>query len=218
MCFGLGYRGVPVPLGSKALVLTSYLRILLIGLLIYALIELVAGDFVRGVIDMLFILIAALAVKKPNNIAIDYSRIMCLTIFSFVRLIMSIVLSAMFFASSTVTSEWTHWLSVVLYTAGPPLWACGVALSGSLYLELKRTLNEMVASMDGGEAGMGGGGASSGMGFGGMFGGQQQQRAPAAEPAPASSGYQAPLLRGGGASDATPAGFRAFAGQGHRIS
>jgi len=215
MCFGLGSGGIAVPLGAKGLVLASYIRILLIGLFLYSLIELISLDIVRGVIDMLLIIIASMAIKGPSNTAIDQSRVMCLMIFSAVRLIISIIFSAMFF-SSTIASNWQSILMVIVYTVGPPLWATSVALNGSLYFELKRILNEMVASMDGGESGMGGGGLA---GMGGMFS-QPQQRAQAAPDASASSGtYQAPLLRNpAAASDSTPAGFRAFAGQGHRLS
>ena len=173
--------------------------------------------------DLVGSFIGFLALRKKEGYA--FPQVLCYTVFCAVRFIVSLITAAIAFSESDLgldkLATWQFYLSVVLWCVRPFVFASGASLGWLLHGELRKVVAEMTAAMGGA------GGDGSQPAAGGLFGiGGGASSGPAREPASEPSGsYQAPLLRGSGAAASSSAaaaaeqqpGFRAFAGQGHRL-
>ena len=213
MCFGFG-SPILVPANAKASVVAHYLRLVLVAHFMLALMELLSTQYIGGIFDFFGVLIGYMALRKREGFA--YQQVLCYTVLSVIRFIISVIYSAISFADSKFDlngniAAWQFYIAIITYCAAPIIFSIGIALGVTLFKELKNEMNSE-DSANRVESGQGGGGGM----MSGMFG---QSAAAAPPPADANGSYQAPLLSGGARSEPPPvlSGFRAFAGQGHRL-
>ena len=216
-------RQVLIPPTAKASAIASYMRVVLLCHLLYAVLNFLTLNWVQGVFDLLGALIGFMAIRTKEGYS--YQPVLCYCMFCAIRFIITLIYAGISFAKSDLGTDsglarWQFWLIVVQYALAPFIFASGACLAWLLFQELKKVIEEMAQGLGGDDSG------------GGMFSG-------ASAPSRAASN-QTPLLGGGGMSGVSgggpggggggggggvvsppvvepPSGFRPFAGQGHRL-
>ena len=216
MCIVPGQAQILIPPTGKASIVAHYLRLVVLLHFVCAVLAFCSVQIIPGVFDMLGSFLGFLALRKKEGYV--YQQVICYTLLCAIRFITSLITVAIGYSQADLglshLATWQFWLCIVLWVMQPFVFASGASLGWLLHTELRKVVQEM-------QAAMGGGGDSGGGGLFGLGGSRESERQVAAE-ADAGGSYQAPLLRGGAPSSSASAaeqqpGFRAFAGQGHRL-
>ena len=228
MCIVPGQAQVLIPPTGKASIIAHYLRLVVFLHFLLAILSFVTLQIIPGVFDLLGSFIGFYALRKKEGYA--FQIVFCYTMFCGVRFVTTLITTAIGYAQSDLGLDslhpWQFYMCVVVWCMQPFVFASGASLGWLLRAELHKVVQEMTAAMGGG-----GGDGSQSAGGGGLFGfgggGGGSAGSGGSQEAASDSGgsYQAPLLRGSGGSASASAaaaaeqqpGFRAFAGQGHRL-
>lgn len=232
MCIMPGQPQVLIPPTGKASIIAHYLRFVVLVHFLLAILAFTTFQIIPGVFDLLGSFIGLLALRRKEGYV--FQQVLCYTLYCGARFLTSILTLALAYSQSDLgldqRATWQFYSCIALWCMQPFVFASGAALGWLLHTELRKVVAEMTAAMGGGggDGSQAGGGGLFGFGGGGGGGGAGGAGSGAAREASSESSgsYQAPLLRGSGgaasssaaaAAAAEQSGFRAFAGQGHRL-
>jgi len=212
-------RSLLVPPTEKARHLAEFLKVAIILHFILAIFMFVAGRWYDGILDLIAAIIGWLSVRQQEGYSIQ--QLLCYCVFCGIDVFIAIVQFITYFANVSTqfpSQVWQLYIYIGTLIAAPIIYTLACTFAYKIYNELRHVVNEVAAMAENG--GMGGGGgpgaaaAAGGYGGGGGYG------------AAGSGGGAGPGLwshqeihpdSGAAASSTNTGGFKAFAGQGHRL-
>jgi len=207
----------------KASVIASYLRVVLLFQFLYVIASFVGGNYLSGAFDLIVCLLGFIAVK--NKEGYSFQPVLCYCTCCGIRFIIIIIFISVTFAQNDLNMKdvpaWQFYISVATYAIAPFIYVTGCCLSWFLFKELRAVINEMAQNIGGADQGFGGGYQQSAANTSARTAATVNSSTPATGSSSSgsinSSGgsvYQPPSQSADPAADA---GFRPFAGQGHRL-